>query len=245
MKIALIDSGVGGLHVLNTICKHFKQCEYLYIVDNLFAPYGSHSNINLQKRIICLAKAIENKVSLIVLACNTASLVIKDKIKDIIKVPVIFIFPNIRHSKYSHLVMATPLSIDCLKNSNFPENAILLGCDTLAMDVEKELSEGYFDNSRLINMLLPYTKLKHCHLGCTHYLYKRNVIAKIMPKAKLYDGTEDVVKKIRKLHLKKSKKKPAISIFFTGKNQQSLYAKIIANNFPEILGFAIAFTSKI
>ena len=43
MKIGIIDSGIGGLDLLNKIINKYPNNEYLYLCDNLNVPYGIKS----------------------------------------------------------------------------------------------------------------------------------------------------------------------------------------------------------
>lgn len=72
--IALFDSGVGGLTVLNALKTHLPQENFIYLGDTARVPYGSKSQLTVQKYAVSAFKAlIEFKPKLIVIACNTAS----------------------------------------------------------------------------------------------------------------------------------------------------------------------------
>ena len=47
IKIAVIDSGIGGLSVLKGLVEAYPYCEFLYFGDNDSAPYGSRSKSDL------------------------------------------------------------------------------------------------------------------------------------------------------------------------------------------------------
>ena len=38
--IAVFDSGVGGLHILESLVKEYKNENFIYIADEDFFPYG-------------------------------------------------------------------------------------------------------------------------------------------------------------------------------------------------------------
>jgi len=72
--IGVFDSGFGGLTVLKSLLKDLPEYDYLYLGDNLRAPYG-----NRPEKIIVnfLEQAVEYFFSqgckLIIIACNTAT----------------------------------------------------------------------------------------------------------------------------------------------------------------------------
>ena len=74
MKIGFLDSGIGGLTVLNEAIKRIPDHEYLYYADSDHAPYGTRST----EEIIELTDAavsflIQKGAEIIVVACNTAT----------------------------------------------------------------------------------------------------------------------------------------------------------------------------
>ena len=89
MPIALIDSGVGGLTVLQKVMQILPNESYIYLADNAFFPYGTKPfdvlDVRLQKVTNYL---ISLGVKAIVVACNTASLHIESMQKQA-KFPVI------------------------------------------------------------------------------------------------------------------------------------------------------------
>jgi len=74
--IALFDSGYGGLTALAPLLKLLPQYDYMYLGDNMSAPYGNHSNENIIKFSEQAVEYLFSKgAKLIIFACNTASAV--------------------------------------------------------------------------------------------------------------------------------------------------------------------------
>lgn len=87
--IALFDSGIGGLTVLQEVIKILPNESYIYLADNAFFPYGTKSFEQLEVRLQKVVKyLISLGVKAIVIACNTASLHI-ESISKLAKIPVI------------------------------------------------------------------------------------------------------------------------------------------------------------
>jgi glutamate racemase len=73
-KIGIFDSGLGGLTILRAVVSLMPDREYLYLGDNLRAPYGNKS----QKEIFIHTRAgvewlFGSGAEIVILACNTAS----------------------------------------------------------------------------------------------------------------------------------------------------------------------------
>lgn len=72
--IAVFDSGIGGLTVLQALKKRYPQESYLYLGDTARLPYGTKSPEIVQRYSQSLCRILLNyNPSAIVIACNTAS----------------------------------------------------------------------------------------------------------------------------------------------------------------------------
>ena len=97
MKIGICDSGVGGVAVMKEIVKKFPSNTYVYISDCRHVPYGNKSEYLIKSYCKkALEYALKQGVELLIVACNTMSVIgreifIKDK-----KIPVVFVRPNVK-----------------------------------------------------------------------------------------------------------------------------------------------------
>lgn len=73
--VGIFDSGIGGLTVLRNLRTVAPQCNFLYVADHAFCPYGTKpmSQIFVRAKAICNF-FVQQGASAIVVACNTASL---------------------------------------------------------------------------------------------------------------------------------------------------------------------------
>ncbi len=72
--IGVFDSGFGGLTVLSEIKSLLPNYNFIYLGDNLRAPYGSRSFDTVYKFTLEAVKWLfEQNCQLVILACNTAS----------------------------------------------------------------------------------------------------------------------------------------------------------------------------
>ncbi|PIP27231.1 MAG: glutamate racemase [Candidatus Moranbacteria bacterium CG23_combo_of_CG06-09_8_20_14_all_39_10] len=73
-KIGVFDSGLGGLTILKEIIRLMPNREYLYLGDNLHAPYGDKSQADIFKYTLAGVEWLfDNGAEIVILACNTAS----------------------------------------------------------------------------------------------------------------------------------------------------------------------------
>lgn len=88
--IGVFDSGVGGLTVAREIMRHLPNEDIVYFGDTARVPYGSKSKDNIirySKQIIHFLKT--KGVKAIVIACNTASALALDVVREESDIPII------------------------------------------------------------------------------------------------------------------------------------------------------------
>lgn len=88
--IGVFDSGVGGLTVAREIMRNLPKEDIVYFGDTARVPYGSKSKDNIirySRQIIHFLKTQDVKA--IVIACNTASALALDAVKDELDIPII------------------------------------------------------------------------------------------------------------------------------------------------------------
>ncbi len=72
--MAVFDSGLGGLSVLNHLRRLAPGQPLLYLADQAYAPYGDRSLIEVRDRAEAVARhLLSARSELVVVACNTAS----------------------------------------------------------------------------------------------------------------------------------------------------------------------------
>jgi len=88
--IGVFDSGFGGLTVLKALLELVPQADYLYFGDTARLPYGSKSTATVAKYAVEATQYLEQKgAGLLVIACNTATALALDQIRQGSGVPVI------------------------------------------------------------------------------------------------------------------------------------------------------------
>lgn len=88
--VGVFDSGVGGLTVAREIMRHLPNENIVYFGDTARVPYGSKSRDNIIRYSRQIINFLKTKgVKAIVIACNTASALALDVVRDEIEIPII------------------------------------------------------------------------------------------------------------------------------------------------------------
>lgn len=89
--IAIFDSGMGGLTVLDRLQKKFPHESFVYLGDTARLPYGTKSPETVARYAAQMAGVLmKHNPKAMVIACNTASAVGMDAVRDVVgDIPVI------------------------------------------------------------------------------------------------------------------------------------------------------------
>ena len=88
--IGVFDSGVGGLTVVREIMEQLPGEALIYFGDTARVPYGNKSEETVVRYSAQIIKFLLSKgAKTIVIACNTASAVALEKMKEMFEVPII------------------------------------------------------------------------------------------------------------------------------------------------------------
>lgn len=88
--IGVFDSGVGGLTVAREIMRNLPKEDIVYFGDTARVPYGSKSKDNIIRYSRQIIHFLQTKgVKAIVIACNTASALALEAVKDEFDIPII------------------------------------------------------------------------------------------------------------------------------------------------------------
>ena len=99
--IGVFDSGIGGLTVANAIQKVLPNESLVYFGDTAHLPYGDKSPDSIKYYAIRISQfLLKQQCKMIVIACNTASAMAYETVKDFVgdAVPVIDVInPVVEH----------------------------------------------------------------------------------------------------------------------------------------------------
>ena len=96
--ILVFDSGLGGLTVLREIVKARPDAHYVYVADDVFFPYGQHSEDEIIARVVPLIGELiaAHAPDLVVIACNTASTLVMSHLRSAYTAPFVGTVPAIK-----------------------------------------------------------------------------------------------------------------------------------------------------
>ena len=96
--ILVFDSGLGGSTVLREIVKLRPGARYVYVADDVYFPYGKHTEADIVARVVPLIGEIiaTHKPDIVVIACNTASTLVMDHLRKTYDVPFVGTVPAIK-----------------------------------------------------------------------------------------------------------------------------------------------------
>jgi glutamate racemase len=96
--ILMFDSGVGGLSVLAALRRVLPQAPVIYVADNAGLPYGAKTEAQIAARVSGLLGRMTERLRprLVCIACNTASTIALDAVRDVLEVPIVGTVPAIK-----------------------------------------------------------------------------------------------------------------------------------------------------
>jgi len=212
--IGFFDSGVGGISVLKESLIVLPNEDFVYFGDSLNAPYGIKDVNEVKKLTFNAVDFLLNKgVKVVVIACNTATSAAIDALrKQYRSIPIIGIEPALKPAVEisrgkSIIIMATPMTLSEKKFSNLMEkynkevNIISLPCAGLVELIENGIIEGHQIEEYLRAKLEDFIEkdVASIVLGCTHYPFIKNELAKIVgEKTVIIDGSIGTVNQLKR-----------------------------------------------
>lgn len=204
LKVALLDSGIGGWSFLTKIEEKYPQHTYLYYADQKNSPYGNKSFSELEAithNWISLFK--EQEIDLLILACNTLTASFKTTFQRHLNVPVYGTTDGLIEDSISEENLVLLATVSTVKsgwyNKIFPnKNLFLAGSTWLAATIEKKffLTEIELDMLKLEVENIAGSNWESMILGCTHYPLIKNQLELIWPNKQFIDPAETIVEKL-------------------------------------------------
>lgn len=189
--VGVFDSGVGGLTVAREIMRQLPEENIVYFGDTARVPYGSKSQDNIirfSRQIINFLKTKEVKA--IVIACNTASALALDTVKNEIDIPIIGVIEPgaraaVRETRNAHIgVVGTEATINSetytkvIKRLNPDAEVLGKSCPLFVPLVEEGFAKHKITEEVIDIYLSEFkkTEIDTMILGCTHYPLLRSRI---------------------------------------------------------------------
>ncbi len=198
--IGVFDSGFGGLTVLRALTERMPRARFVFVGDTARLPYGSKSRRTVARYAAESAQFLvrEQGAQFLVIACNTASALALDAIKDAVSVPVLGVIePGAQAARAASqtgdvLVMATDATVQ--------SHAYAAACGAQGLRAMEKacpllvplVEEGWTEHAVTEEVVRIYVNEMRAEaqargmdadtlvLGCTHYPLLRPVIERVL-----------------------------------------------------------------
>ena len=200
MTILVFDSGIGGLTVLREARVAMPDQRFVYVADDAGFPYGDWKEGALIERIAGLFEGFIERYrpDLAIIACNTASTVVLEPLRERFAMPFVGTVPAIkpaaaRTSTGQVSVLATPGTVErqytraLIGEFAATVNVRLVGARRLAALAEEYMTTGQVDEAAVGEEISDCfvdrygARTDIVVLGCTHYPFLTDVMRRVAP----------------------------------------------------------------
>ena len=217
--ILFLDSGIGGLSVMQAAAKIMPHQKFLYAADYAGAPYGTKSEAEIASRVPALLGRLAEryKPSLVTIACNTACTIALSHVRTALNLPIVGTVPAIKPASLMTKtgvigLLGTDATIrqpyiDRLKD-RFATDYIMLkhGAPELVNAAEAKIRGEKVDMSIIRGAIDGLRNqehgqcLDHIILGCTHFPLLVQELSQAAPDdLSFLDGAEGIARQIKRL----------------------------------------------
>ena len=222
-SILVIDSGVGGLSVCQSILSSGDSLQVIYFADDAFAPYGLLEEQVLEGRLekIVSSMLALHQPQLVVLACNTVSTLLLPQLRAQFDVPFVGVVPAIKpaakHSITKKIgLLATPATVkrtytdELILDYAGDCEVIRVGSNELVLQAEALLAGEKVPLEVIQSILAPFIQANGASsvdtivLGCTHFPLVKSQLKAILPEVIWIDSGEAIAKRVHSLLEEKS-----------------------------------------
>ena len=211
MKIGVFDSGFGGLTVLRALLERLPGADFSYLGDTARLPYGAKSQATVARYAVSSAHFLveQEKADYLVIACNTASALALDAIREAVPIPVLGVIDTGANAAQATtktgdvLVMATAATVESHAYSAACGRRGLRAIEKASPLLVPLVEEGWIDHPVTEEVLQIYLSelLEEAAeaefqpdtlvLGCTHYPLLRPNFERALPESiRVIDSAE-------------------------------------------------------
>jgi glutamate racemase len=234
LPIGLFDSGVGGLTVLREVMRQLPNESTLYFGDTARVPYGSKSRDVITRFSLEITQfLLQEKVKMMVVACNTASAFALPVLRSRFDVPIVGVIEPGAHAALAATqsgrvgVIGTEGTIEsqayseAIRREKADISIFGQACPLIVPLVE----EGWMDKPVALEIVKEYLtpllskNIDTLVLGCTHYPLLKDLLSRVAgPQVRLIDSAEEtartVGRELKSLKLEVPSKTPVLRRFF-------------------------------
>jgi glutamate racemase len=213
--IGIFDSGIGGLTVYREIRAILPDNPIIYLGDTARLPYGTKSPATVTAYAMAAARfLLKYQVSMVVVACNTASALALDSLKEKLSVPVVGVVePGARAVAEASTggkigvigtksTIASGAYLRAIKRFRPEARVTAADCPLFVSLVEEGWLTGEVPRLTAQRYLAPLleNEVDTILLGCTHYPLLREVIAEVAGEGiSLIDSAKATAQEVRRI----------------------------------------------
>lgn len=239
MNIGIFDSGIGGMCILHQAMVTLPNENYIFYADSDHVPYGMKSKDQVIEYVDEIIRfMIGRRCDAVVIACNTATSVAAQLMRERYQIPIIGIEPAVKPAVESCngrrvLVVATPLTVHESKLINLVKRVDSLHLvDLLALpglvrfaEMREFVSDRVTEYLREQLSAYDLEEYSELVLGCTHFNYFKDTLRNILPPhIMIIDGNEGTINRLKNVLGEKSRisfdsnaKQPSVKYFESGR----------------------------
>ena len=214
--IAFLDSGAGGLPYLSRTRELLPDAVYSYVGDPAFFPYGQKTPDTLIDIITANTERIIGRLKpdMIVIACNTASVVALETLRRRFDLPFVGVVPAVKPaagmSKNGRIgILATSETV----GNPYTQHLIdAFACGTevfrfAGVDIVNLVEQRFFsvteaEKRTVLEDAATYfvsNRVDAVVLGCTHFLHVKTELSELMNGTAVVDSVEGVARQVLRI----------------------------------------------
>lgn len=214
MNIGIFDSGIGGITLLHQAMVSLPNEKYIFYADVDHVPYGIRSKSEVIGFVDGVMEfMVSHNCKAVVIACNTATSVAVEEMRQKYNIPIIGIEPAVKPAVENSdgkrvMVIATPLTVQEKKLKKLVarvDDSHLV--DLVALPKLVEFAErGEFESQEVFEYIkselseYDLSKYGELVLGCTHFNYFKEIYLKLWPEpVRMIDGSEGTIRQLARV----------------------------------------------
>jgi len=202
--IGILDSGIGGLTIYQEIKSRHPEAGVIYYADQGNFPYGEKTEAEL----LCVVRQavtrlIHEGATVIVLACNTATVAAAATMRHEFMVPIVGIEPAVKQAASMTRnglvgVMATKRTTELHEGAGLASGEKLCKIDASKLVAKIETDLVSVTHNDLSEVMDEFTQFgaDTVVLGCTHFSFVADSLKELYPEVIFLEPTVAVVNRL-------------------------------------------------
>lgn len=207
--IGVFDSGIGGRSVANALEAALPNDEIIFVNDTQNVPYGTKQPDELFKIVLPILNKLSESCDVIVVACNTVSTTLIDRLRKAISTPLVAMEPMVKPAAELTktgviAVCATPTTL-ASKRYQWLKDTYASKCEVVEPDCSDwsyMIEHNQVDEERIRQIVGDVIDAGSdvIVLGCTHYHWIEDTVASLSAgRASVLQPEKPVIEQVKRL----------------------------------------------